>query len=100
MRRDWRHCAQKNRIKIKKMGVKYRRKVQGRVVFKVLTLAWGSRSMRVENGIYFPDKENKGLFKASVVSWASLARVIYVYVSFSPQEINPPLFTISQHRVS
>lgn len=100
MKRDWRQCAQKNRMKIKKMGAKYRRKVQGRVVFKVLTLAWGSRSMRVENGIYFPDKENKGLFKANVVSWASLARVIYVYVSFSPQEINPPLFTISQHHVS
>lgn len=69
-------------------------------MFKVLTLAWGSRSMRVENGIYFPDKENKGLFKARVVSWTCLAREIYVYVSFSPQEINPPLFTISQHRVS
>lgn len=34
MKRDWRHCAQKNRMKIKKMGAKYRRKVQGRVVFK------------------------------------------------------------------
>lgn len=100
MKRDWRHCVQKTRMKIKKMGDKYRRKVQGRVVSKVLTLAWGSRSMKVENGIYFPDKENKGLFKANVVYWASLARVIYVCFFLATGDKSPTFFTISQHRVS